>query len=102
MLSVPEGEDRRFECSIQCGAPSPCGWLALQGPGMEAECLSLVAHVGTGSLLWPMVACERQCLLNDVNVVLQEERSPGLGGPFSVCNSFYVIEFDLQIRPRIA
>lgn len=57
MLSVPEGEDRHFECSIQHGAPSPHGLLMLQGPGTEAKCLTLVAHIGMGSLFWPVVAC---------------------------------------------
>lgn len=78
MLSVPEGEDRRFECSIQRGAPSSCSLLALQGPGTEAKCLSLVAHVRTGSLFWPAVACGKAAaFFEDVNVVLQEERTLG-------------------------
>lgn len=82
MLSVPEGEDRHFECSIQRDAPSPHSLLTLQGPRTEAKCLSLFSHVGMGSLFWPMVACGKAAaFFKDINVVLQEERTPGWGGP---------------------
>lgn len=58
---MPEREDRRFECSIQRRALSPCSLHALKGPGTAAKCWSLVAHTGTGSLC-PRWRVERQLL----------------------------------------
>lgn len=102
MLSVPEGEDRHFECSIQHGAPSTHRLLMLQGPGTEAECLSLVAHVGMGSLFWPMVACAKAAASFKAKMCTVRRVNPGFGGPLTVCNCIYIIQFDLHVRSCVA
>lgn len=102
MLSVPEGEDRHFEYSIQCGAPSPHRVLMLQGPGTEAKCLSLVTHLGWAAYFGPWWHVERQQLSLKLLMCTVRRVNPGFGGPLSVCNSIYIIQFDLHIRSCVA
>lgn len=89
MLSVPEGEDRHFEYRIQHGAPSTHRLLVSQGPGSEAKCLSLVAHIGMGSLFWPIVACGKAAASFKVINVYCKKSEPWIWGTFE-CLQFYL------------
>lgn len=89
MLSVPEGEDRHFEYRIQHGAPSTHRLLMSQGPGSEAKCLSLVAHIGMGSLFWPIVACGKAAASFKVINVYCKKSEPWIWGTFE-CLQFYL------------
>lgn len=70
---MPEGEDGRFECSIQRGAPSPCSLLALKGPRTSGKVLQSGCSHWDRKLM-PMVACGKAATLKTLMWYCQKSK----------------------------